>query len=85
MSKQRVLLRQGTVITMDDGIGDFATADVLVNGEVIEAVAPDLGGADAEVIDARGMIVMPGMVDTHRHTWQAALRASPPTGPSAST
>lgn len=74
MSKQRVLLRQGTVITMDDGIGDFATADVLVNGEVIEAVAPDLGGADAEVIDARGMIVMPGMVDTHRHTWQAALR-----------
>jgi cytosine/adenosine deaminase-related metal-dependent hydrolase len=74
MSKQRVLLRQGTVITMDDGIGDFATADVLVNGKVIEAVAPDLGDVDAEIVDARGMIVMPGMVDTHRHTWQAALR-----------
>jgi cytosine/adenosine deaminase-related metal-dependent hydrolase len=74
MGVQRILLKQGTVITMDDGIGDFAAADVLVSDGVIEAVAPDLGDVDAEVIDARGMIVMPGLVDTHRHTWQAALR-----------
>jgi len=72
--EQRLLLRQGTVITMDEGLGDLSAADVLVTGGVIEAVAPDLGEVDAEVIDARGMIVMPGMVDTHRHTWQAALR-----------
>ncbi|MET9357261.1 amidohydrolase family protein [Streptomyces sp. NPDC006617] len=74
MSSQRVLLRQGAVITMDDDLGDFATADVLVEDGVVADVAPDLGDVDAEIIDARGMIVMPGLVDTHRHTWQAALR-----------
>ncbi|GHJ38479.1 amidohydrolase family protein [Streptomyces sp. TS71-3] len=71
---ERLLLRNGTVITMDDELGDFDRADVLVSGGKIDAVAPDLGAVDARVIEARGMIVMPGMVDTHRHTWQAALR-----------
>jgi cytosine/adenosine deaminase-related metal-dependent hydrolase len=71
---ERHLLRNGTVITMDDTLGDFDRADVLVSGGTIEAVAPDLGAADAQVIDASDMIVMPGMVDTHRHTWQAVLR-----------
>ncbi|MFE2041449.1 amidohydrolase family protein [Streptomyces sp. NPDC059477] len=74
MSGERILLKQGTVITMDDGLGDFDTADVLVRGEVIEAIGPDLGEPDARVVDARGMIVLPGFVDTHRHTWQASLR-----------
>ncbi|EPD69541.1 amidohydrolase family protein [Streptomyces sp. HGB0020] len=74
MRSQRLLLRQGTVITMDDDLGDFAAADVLVDDGLIVAVAPDLGPVDAESIDAHGMIVLPGFVDTHRHTWQAALR-----------
>jgi 5-methylthioadenosine/S-adenosylhomocysteine deaminase len=74
LSAERILLKQGTVITMDDRVGDFATADVLVSGEVIEAIAPDLGEPEARVVDARGMIVMPGLIDTHRHTWQASLR-----------
>jgi cytosine/adenosine deaminase-related metal-dependent hydrolase len=46
-----------------------------VNG-VITAIGPNLEApADALSIDASGGIVMPGMIDTHRHMWQTAMRA----------
>jgi len=74
--ERRILIRGGTVLTLDRELGDFERADVLVEDERIAAVGPDLGAevADAEVIDATRAIVMPGFVDTHRHTWQAQLR-----------
>lgn len=68
------LLRGGTVLTLDSVIGDFDVADVLMGGGKILAVGPNLDAGDAEVIDASGMIVMPGFVDTHRHMWQGLLR-----------
>jgi cytosine/adenosine deaminase-related metal-dependent hydrolase len=74
MDSRRILIKNGTVITMDNAIGDFACADVLVHGAIIEAVGPNLRQSDVEVIDATGMVVLPGLIDTHRHTWQAALR-----------
>ena len=70
-----VLLRGGTVLTMDDAKTVLTDADVLVVGERIEAVGRSLeapGGTT--VVDASGGIVMPGMVDTHRHLWQTAMR-----------
>ena len=75
----RVLLRGGCVLSMDPDVGDFDSADVLINGTTIEAVGPNLD-ATAEVIDAGNMIVMPGFVDTHRHSWQGALRNILPNG-----
>lgn len=72
---RRVLLRGGTVLTLDRFIGDFARADVLIEDEKIKAIHSDLGRVDdAEVIDAAGMIVMPGFVDSHRHMWQGLVR-----------
>jgi cytosine/adenosine deaminase-related metal-dependent hydrolase len=57
------------------GRGSQPNGDVLVEGDRIVEVGPSLdGGADAEVIDASGMIVMPGFVDTHRHIWEGILR-----------
>lgn len=75
MSNQRKLIRGGTVITVDRAIGDLQTGDVLIEDGVITAVAPSIeASGDVEVIDATGHIVLPGFIDTHRHTWQAPVR-----------
>lgn len=74
-SVKRMLLRGGTIVSGDERIGELYEADLLIEGSRISAVAPRLEVADAEVIDATGMIVMPGFVDSHRHTWQSLLRA----------
>lgn len=73
----RLLLRGGHVITVDPELGDLPKGDVLIDGDRIEAVAPQLD-ADAEVVDVSGQIVIPGFVDTHRHTWEAAIRGCAP-------
>jgi 5-methylthioadenosine/S-adenosylhomocysteine deaminase len=76
--EKRILLRGGTVLTMDPSLGNFKNADVLIEGTKIAAVGPNLSAANAasgaEVIDASNMIVMPGFVDTHRHIWEGLLR-----------
>ncbi|MFE2749854.1 amidohydrolase family protein [Streptomyces scopuliridis] len=74
MSKQRILVRGGHVLTMDPALGDFPSADVLIEDGVITAVAPSLPVTDAEVVDASGHLVLPGLIDTHRHTWQSLVR-----------
>ena len=73
----RLLLRGGHVLTVDPELGDLPTGDVLIESDTIAGVAPHLD-ADAEVIDVTGQIVMPGFVDTHRHTWEAAIRGCAP-------
>jgi 5-methylthioadenosine/S-adenosylhomocysteine deaminase len=71
-----VVLRNGTVLTMDDGHRVLHNSDVLVQAERIAAVGPNVSVPDGAIeIDATGGIVMPGMVDTHRHMWQTAMRA----------
>ena len=70
-----VVLRGGTVLTMNDAHDVLEDADVLVIGERIAGVGPGLEAPEEGVeIDASGGIVMPGMIDTHRHMWQTALR-----------
>jgi cytosine/adenosine deaminase-related metal-dependent hydrolase len=73
----KMLLRGGQVVTMDESIGDLPKADVLIDGDRIAAIEPEIT-ADAEVVDVTGQIVIPGFVDTHRHTWEAAIRGSAP-------
>ncbi|MFR9803103.1 amidohydrolase family protein [Pseudonocardia sp. RS010] len=70
-----IVLRGGTVLTMDPGRRVLAGHDVLVTGDRIAALGADLEVPEGTVeIDARGGIVMPGMIDTHRHMWQTAMR-----------
>src|SRR5215203_5423942 len=73
----KTLIRGGTVLTMDPAIGNLSRGDVLVEDDTIVAVEPEIS-ADAEVLDATGSIVIPGFVDTHRHTWEAAIRGCAP-------
>ncbi len=75
MTSSRILLRGGHVLSMDRDIGVVPQTDVLIDGELIAAIGPNLTVADAEILDVAGAIVMPGMIDTHRHTWQTQLRA----------
>ena len=73
----RLLLRGGSVISMDTKVGDLPKGDVLIEGEKIARVAPQIE-ADAQVIDATGHIVIPGFIDSHRHTWECAIRGCAP-------
>src|SRR6478672_10976890 len=69
------VFRGGTVVTMDDARRVLTGADVLVTGDRIAAVGHALEvPAGTTEIDATGGIVMPGMIDTHRHMWQTAMR-----------
>lgn len=70
----RTLIRGGTVVSLDPAVGDLDRGDVLIDGETIVEVARHIDAPDAVVIDATARIVMPGFVDTHRHTWQTAFR-----------
>ncbi|WP_222869802.1 amidohydrolase family protein [Actinomadura decatromicini] len=72
---RRYVVRGGAVMSMDPKVGDFEVADVLVEGKKIVAVGRDLRAPGADVIDARGRIVMPGFVDTHHHLFETAERA----------
>lgn len=73
----RMLLRSGHVISMDPDIGDLPGGDVLIEDGKIVAVDRDIS-ADAEVLDMTGRILVPGFVDTHRHTWEAPIRGCAP-------
>ena len=75
--EKRLLLRDGQVLVGDPGEGRFERTDVLVEGERIAALGAGAAGAEAtEEIDAEGSLVLPGFVDTHRHTWQTAMRGA---------
>jgi 5-methylthioadenosine/S-adenosylhomocysteine deaminase len=70
-----VVFRNGVVLTMDDAHTVLSDGDVLVVGDRIVEVGPGLDAPEgAQEVDARGGIVMPGMIDTHRHMWQTAMR-----------
>ncbi|GIF00206.1 amidohydrolase family protein [Paractinoplanes rishiriensis] len=75
MTDRPVVFRNGLVLTMDDSHSVLDGADVLVVGDRIAEVGHNLTAPDGALeIDAAGGIVMPGMIDTHRHMWQTAMR-----------
>ena len=73
-SNRRILFKGGTVVTLDAKVANLSSGDVLVEGSRIIAVGPHLQAADAEVIDATGNIVMPGLIDAHHHMWLGVMR-----------
>ncbi|MCA0042947.1 8-oxoguanine deaminase [Celeribacter litoreus] len=72
------LIRNADVIlTMDDTRQEIRGGDILVRDGVIEAVGHGLYDDDAHIIDARGRLVTPGLVNTHHHLFQTLTRAVP--------
>ncbi len=75
MPGRPLVFRNATVLTMDGAHRVLPGADVLVTGDQVAAVGQGLGVPEGTaVIDAAGGILMPGMIDTHRHMWQTAMR-----------
>ncbi len=70
----RILIRNATVLSMDADVGDFPSADILIVDDRIALVQPDIKTNDAEIIEARDMIALPGLVNAHHHTWETGLR-----------
>ncbi len=68
------VIRGGYIITMDKAAGDIPVGDVHVRNGAIVEVSPSIAAADAEMIDAQDMIVMPGFIETHSHCWNALLK-----------
>ncbi|MFE5858645.1 amidohydrolase family protein [Streptomyces sp. NPDC056500] len=79
-NEPKLLIKGATVLTMDPTLGDLTTGDILIVGDRIAAVESELVDPDAEVIDARGMIAIPGLIDTHMHAWQTPLKGLHATG-----
>ena len=62
------------MVTCDDALGELPRADILLDGGKIQAIERHLPVEDARVLELRGKLVVPGFLDTHRHTWQTPLR-----------
>ena len=70
----RTLIKNAFVVTMDPKLGDIDGGDVLIEGDRIVEVGRNIEAADAQVVDGRDHIVMPGLVNAHIHTWEFPLR-----------
>jgi cytosine/adenosine deaminase-related metal-dependent hydrolase len=71
---ERLLISNGLVIDVEPTPTARVNCDVLIEDGRIAAVGTGLAADGARVVDATDRIVLPGFVDTHRHTWQTALR-----------
>ena len=78
----RILLKGGTIISMDPAVGDFVQGDIFIQGKKITAVGRDVkvSGPAPRVIDASNSILIPGFIDCHRHSWEGVLRRIIPNG-----
>lgn len=73
-----ILIRNAdTILTMDDNRRELHGADILVRGGVIAGVGHGLEAPGAEVVNATGCVVTPGLVNTHHHLYQSLTRAVP--------
>lgn len=70
------LIRNATIVSVDPAIGTIPRGDILITDDRIAEVsaAPLTAPEGAEVIEAEGMIAIPGFVNAHIHTWQTGLR-----------
>lgn len=70
----RTLIKGAAIVSMDSAVGDFAKGDLLIERDRIVAVGPSIAADGASVIDASSMLLLPGFINGHLHTWQTGLR-----------
>src|SRR5262249_1355110 len=73
-ARSNVVIRKAYVMTMEPGQPDLPNGDVHVDNGLIVDVGTGLAAPSAQIIDGRGFIVMPGLIDTHWYMWTTLLR-----------
>jgi cytosine/adenosine deaminase-related metal-dependent hydrolase len=73
-ARDDLVIRNARVLSMDAAVGDFENGAVHVRDGAIVAVGASVDAPGAQVVDGKGMICMPGFVDTHWHHWTTFLR-----------
>lgn len=77
-TSDRLLIRGAeVVVTMDDDRREIANGDVLIQNGKIVAAGQGLPRDNAQVVEAEGCVVTPGLVNTHHHLFQTLTRAVP--------
>ncbi|MER3374870.1 MAG: amidohydrolase family protein [Allomuricauda sp.] len=76
MNTRKFLIKGGTVLTFQKGSLVCDALDVLVEDDKISNIAKNISIPDVEEISADGMIVSPGLIDTHRHLWESAFKGA---------
>ena len=74
-ARENFVIRNAFVMTMERDTGDIANGDVHVRDGAIVAVGQKLAAPGVKAIDGAGMIVLPGLVETHWHMWNSLLRS----------
>lgn len=69
----RILIRGARILSQDPATGNI-DGDVLIDNGIIAAVGGNLEAEGATIIDGTDRAVLPGFIDSHRHTWQGAVR-----------
>ena len=75
--KQTLIRNAGHIVTMDDRRRELEDCDILIGDGIVRSIGKDLKAEGAEVIDAKGCVVTPGLVNTHHHLYQTLTRAVP--------
>ncbi len=71
----KILIRNAkAVVTCDGQDRVYQDSDILVEGPKIVAIGQDLEAGDAQVINAQGKFVYPGLINTHHHFFQTFVR-----------
>lgn len=74
MSDKKII-KGSIIITQDQKYGIMQKGDILIVDGKIADVREEIEAGDAQVIDGRGKITLPGFVDAHRHNWESLLRS----------
>ena len=82
--KPRTIIENVAVLSLDETIGELDTATITIDDGRITSVEPTSTSpasapphwAGDEVINGTGLLALPGFIDTHRHTWQSAIKHS---------
>lgn len=75
--KQTLIRNAGHIVTMDDSRRELEDCDILIGDGIVRSIGKNLNAEGAEVIDAKGCVVTPGLVNTHHHLYQTLTRAVP--------